>query len=85
MRHGMSPKDAALDALKRVHRNFDGDLDRLKQVDLQFYVMSKDGEYAGASLWDRSRPGGAVGQFAVCRETGQSHRENMVFLLERKA
>jgi N4-(beta-N-acetylglucosaminyl)-L-asparaginase len=85
MRHGMSPKEAALDALKRIVRNFDGDMDRLKQVDIQFYVMRKDGEYCGASLWDRTRVGAPVAQFAVCAGAGQSHHENTVFLLERKA
>src|SRR6478672_7850410 len=49
MRHGMSPKEAALDALKRVVRNFDNDMDRLAKVDLDFYVLRKDGEYCGAS------------------------------------
>jgi N4-(beta-N-acetylglucosaminyl)-L-asparaginase len=85
LRHGMSAKDAALDALKRLARNFDNDNERLKQVDLQFYVMSKDGDYCGASLWDRTRPGAPVAQFAVCSGTGQSHRENAVYLLERKS
>ena len=51
MRHGMPPKEAALDALKRVARNFDNDKKRLEAVDLNFYVLRKDGEYAGASLW----------------------------------
>jgi N4-(beta-N-acetylglucosaminyl)-L-asparaginase len=85
MRHGMSPKEAALDALKRVARNFQGADDRLKQIDLQFYVMNKNGEYCGASLWDRERPGARITQFAVCTATGQSRREDAVFLLERKA
>ncbi|MDE3166880.1 MAG: N(4)-(beta-N-acetylglucosaminyl)-L-asparaginase [Acidobacteriota bacterium] len=85
MRHGMSAREAALDTLKRVVRNFDGDMDRVKQVDLQFYVMSKDGDYCGASLWDRTRPGGPVTQFAVCNGMGQSHRQDAVFLLERKS
>ena len=60
-------------------------MERLKQVDLQFYVMSKDGEYSGASLWDRPRPGAPVTQFAVCTGSGQSHREPAVYLLERKS
>jgi len=85
LRHGMSAKDAALDTLKRLARNFDNDAERLKQVDLQFYVISKDGDYCGASLWDRTRPGVPVTQFAVCSGSDQSHRENAVFLLERKS
>src|SRR5207302_3829305 len=34
MRHGMSPKEAALDALKRVARNFENDETRLAAIDL---------------------------------------------------
>ena len=41
MRHGMSPKEAILDALKRVSRNFDNDLQRLAQIDLSFYALRK--------------------------------------------
>src|ERR1039457_6997455 len=83
MRHGMSPKEAALDALKRVARNFDNDEERLKAVDLNFYALRKDGEYAGASLW-----GGRNGrdpQFAVCTSDKGSREEPCVYLLERKA
>ena len=85
MRHGMSPKDAALDALKRVVRNFDNDMERLAKVDLTFYVMSKDGEYCGASLWDRSQAGQAG--HAICGMQGRRPEppRNCVYLLERRA
>ncbi|HJZ94896.1 MAG TPA: N(4)-(beta-N-acetylglucosaminyl)-L-asparaginase [Candidatus Solibacter sp.] len=83
MRHGMSPKEAALDALKRVVRNFDSDMERLAQVDLQFYALRKDGEYAGVTLWG-PRPGARPAEFAVCTDSGQSHHEPCVYLLERK-
>jgi N4-(beta-N-acetylglucosaminyl)-L-asparaginase len=82
MRHGMPPKEAALDALKRVARNFDNDQKRLEAVDLNFYALRKDGEYAGASLWG---PGGGRGaQFAVCTSESASHQENSVYLYERR-
>ena len=85
MRHGMSPKEAALDSLQRVVRNFDNDMERLAQVDLNFYVLRKDGEYCGASLWDRpSANSSRVAQFAVCTDAGQSRQENSVYLLRRK-
>jgi N4-(beta-N-acetylglucosaminyl)-L-asparaginase len=85
MRQGMSPREAALDALKRVSRNFDDDRKRLGELDLSFYALRKDGEYAGASLWDKRSAGAAGGaQFAVCAADGQSHRENSVYLYERK-
>jgi N4-(beta-N-acetylglucosaminyl)-L-asparaginase len=85
MRHGMSPKEAALDALQRVVRNFDNDMARLAQVDLHFYVLRKDGEYCGASLWDRpSATSSRAAQFAVCTDAGQSRHEDSVYLLQRK-
>jgi N4-(beta-N-acetylglucosaminyl)-L-asparaginase len=80
MRHGMAPKEAALDALQRIVRNFDNDMDRLKQVDLQFYALRKDGEYAGVSLWGSS----AGPNFAVCTSDAASHHEKCAYLLERK-
>ena len=85
MRHGMSPEDAALDALKRVARNFDNDQKRLADIDINFYALRKDGEYAGASLWDkRTARQPRVAQFAVCTADKESHREDCVHLFERK-
>jgi len=82
MRHGMSPKEAALDALKRVARNFDNDEERLKAVDLIFYALRKDGEYASAALWG-SRNGRGP-QFAVASGDQGSRQEPCAYLLERK-
>src|SRR2546427_12821602 len=39
MRRGMSPLDAGMDALKRIARNYNGDKDRLKYVDMTYYVL----------------------------------------------
>src|SRR5579864_8611472 len=47
MRHGMSPFDAGMDALKRIVRNYNGDMNRLRFVDMVYYVLRKDGVYAG--------------------------------------
>jgi N4-(beta-N-acetylglucosaminyl)-L-asparaginase len=52
MRHGMSPLDAGMDALKRIVRNYNGDKDRLQFVDMVYYILRKDGAYAGVSLWE---------------------------------
>jgi len=82
MRRGMSPKEAALDALKRVARNFDNDEKRLLAVDLNFYVLRKDGEYAGASLWAPQNGKGA--QFAIAMDGREAHQEASVYLLGRK-
>jgi N4-(beta-N-acetylglucosaminyl)-L-asparaginase len=52
MRHGMSPLDAGMDALKRIVRNYNGDLERVKFTDMTYYILRKDGAYAGVSLWE---------------------------------
>jgi N4-(beta-N-acetylglucosaminyl)-L-asparaginase len=52
MRHGMSPQEAGMDALKRIVRNFNGDMTRLRYLDMTYYVLRKDGAYAGVSLWE---------------------------------
>ncbi|HEV8148431.1 MAG TPA: N(4)-(beta-N-acetylglucosaminyl)-L-asparaginase, partial [Bryobacteraceae bacterium] len=83
MRHGMSPKDACMDAAKRVARNFDNDRQRLLKIDITFYALRKDGVYAGASLWNHEageqRP---RSQFTL-NDGGASRSENCDFLLER--
>ena len=75
MRHGMSPKEACMDALKRVARNYNNDRGKLQQFDLSFYALRKDGEYAGAALWNR-------GKFAV-NDGGDSRLEPLAYLMER--
>jgi N4-(beta-N-acetylglucosaminyl)-L-asparaginase len=57
MRHGMSPHEAGMDALKRIVRTYNGDMNRLRFVDMIYYVLRKDGAYAGVSLWEGYRPG----------------------------
>src|SRR5438874_5045498 len=52
MRHGMSPLEAGMDALKRIVRNYNGDMNKLHFVDMTYYVLRKDGAYAGVSLWE---------------------------------
>jgi len=51
MRHGMSPQEAGLDALKRIVRNYNGDMNKVRFVDMTYYILRKDGAYAGVSLW----------------------------------
>ena len=87
MRHGMPPREAALDVLKRIARNFDNDQTRLTKFDIAFYALRKDGAYSGASLWS-GRPGatGAVNprQFTVNDGNGPSRMENCAYLYVRK-
>ena len=59
MRHGMSPLDAGIDALKRIVRNYNNDMTRLRYVDMTYYIVRKDGAYAGVSLWTGYEPGKA--------------------------
>ncbi|MBS0393576.1 MAG: isoaspartyl peptidase/L-asparaginase [Proteobacteria bacterium] len=57
MRRGMAPLEAGMDALKRIVRNYGGDMERLKYIDMTYYVLRKDGAYAGVSLWTGYEPG----------------------------
>jgi len=52
MRHGMSPQEAGVDALKRIVRNYNGDMNKLRFMDMTYYVLRKDGAYAAVSLWE---------------------------------
>jgi N4-(beta-N-acetylglucosaminyl)-L-asparaginase len=56
MRRGMSPLEAGMDALKRIARNFNNDMAKLKFMDMTYYILRQDGAYAGVSLWERSSP-----------------------------
>src|SRR5579862_7787240 len=52
MRHGMSPQEAGMDVLKRIVRNFNGDMNKLRFVDMTYYILRKDGAWACVSLWE---------------------------------
>jgi len=54
MRKGMDPKDAGLDVLKRIARNFNNDMAKLRYVGMNYYILRKDGAYAGVTLWSGS-------------------------------
>jgi len=57
MRHGMSPQEAGIDALKRIFRNYNGDTNKLRFMDMTYYILRKDGAYAGVCLWEGYSPG----------------------------
>src|SRR5687768_3487501 len=73
MRRGMHPKDAGLEALKRIKANTvekrlvkpNGD----PNFNINFYVLSATGEHAGVSMYGASREGATV-KYAVCTEQG---------------
>jgi N4-(beta-N-acetylglucosaminyl)-L-asparaginase len=72
MRRGRSPKDAAMEALKRVKANTVEKrlLDARGNPNFQliFYAVNKKGEYAGVSMY--AREGRQPERFAVCTEKG---------------
>lgn len=80
MRHGMSPHDAGIDALKRIVRNYNGDMTRLRYMDMVFYILRNDGAYAGVSLWtgygsDKGKP------HYICIHDGSKRQEPTTPLL----
>ena len=85
MRHGMAPKEACLDVLKRIARNYNNDMTKLAQFDISFYALRKDGVYAGASLWSGGVRQGRIvpARFAVHDGTKARH-EASAYLFERK-
>jgi N4-(beta-N-acetylglucosaminyl)-L-asparaginase len=72
MRRGLSPKDAGMEALKRVKANTVEKRLLTAQgnpsFQLVFYAVDKKGEYAGVSMYadETARPE----RFAVCTEKG---------------
>src|SRR5215467_13824527 len=73
MRHGMSPEEAGMDALKRIVRNFNGDMRKMQYVDMHFYILRKDGAYAGVSMW--SGPADRPYRFAIADGNGPARHE----------
>jgi N4-(beta-N-acetylglucosaminyl)-L-asparaginase len=56
MRRGMSPQEAGMETLKRIVRNYNSDMNKLRFVDMTYYILRKDGAYAGVSLWEGYDP-----------------------------
>ena len=73
MRRGMSPKDAGIDALKRIKAatierrllNSRGE----PNFNVNFYVLNARGDHAGVALY-----GGPTAVYAVCTENGAVNR-----------
>jgi N4-(beta-N-acetylglucosaminyl)-L-asparaginase len=55
MRRGMSPTEAALDAVKRVAARYGNNQEDLGTIGINFYAVNKKGEYGAATLWKGSR------------------------------
>lgn len=57
MRQGATPKEAGMEALRRIARNYNGDMTRLRYLDMIYYILRRDGAYAGVSLWSIDETG----------------------------
>ena len=79
MRRGMSPQEAGMDALKRIVRNYNGDMNKLRFMDMTYYVLRKDGAYAGVSLWDGYSP---TSPHKIAIHDGTKRSEKTVALLK---
>ena len=70
MRRGRHPKDAGMEALKRIKANTVARLLNARgepNFNINFYILNRKGEYAGVAMYapERNRP-----RFAVCDEKG---------------
>ncbi len=81
MRRGMSPQEAGMDALKRIVRNFNGDMAKMQYVDMSYYILRKDGAYAGVCMW--SGPPDHLRRFAI--HDGTKRYETAVALFQGKS
>ena len=57
MRHGATPKEAGMEALQRIARNYNHDMTKLRYLDMIYYIVRRDGAYAGVSLWSTRSTG----------------------------
>jgi len=55
MRRGMSPTEAAMDAVKRVAARYGNNKDELATIGINFYAVNKKGEFGAATLWKGSK------------------------------
>jgi N4-(beta-N-acetylglucosaminyl)-L-asparaginase len=78
MRTGMSPAEAGLDALRRIVRRHDNNMQVLRYISMNYYILRRDGAYAGVTLW--SGPAEAPKHFAV--HDGQARLEKSIQLFE---
>ena len=57
MRQGRTPQEAGLETLRRIVRNYNGDMTKVRLLDMEYYIVRKDGAYAGCTLWSTSPTG----------------------------
>lgn len=80
MRHGMSPTDACLDALRRIaHWTVEERLlreDGRPNFNVNFYAVDKNGDYGGAAIWSGARHAVSV--------DGETRLRDSAYLFERE-
>ena len=74
----MSPQEAGLDALKRIVRFHNNDMNQLRYIGMTYYILREDGAFAGVALW--SGPAQRHSKFAV--HDGKRRLEDCVALLQ---
>lgn len=82
MRQGLEPREAGLVTLRRIARNYESDPRKLRYIDMIYYILRKDGAYAGCSLWSTG-PTGQPKTFAV--HDGVQRIEKCVYLFKGTA
>jgi N4-(beta-N-acetylglucosaminyl)-L-asparaginase len=78
MRAGISPVDAGLDTLRRIAHMYNNDMKALRYISMHYYILRRDGAYAGVSMWSNTGVGPA--RFAV--HDGQRRLEKAVALFK---
>ncbi len=87
MRQGRLPEQACLDALKLITARYGNDLQKLREIDVNFYAVNKKGDFAGAAIWSHTltaRGERRRRQFAFADASGARSVES-AYLYERKA
>jgi N4-(beta-N-acetylglucosaminyl)-L-asparaginase len=79
MRQGATPKQAGMETLRRIARNYNNDMTKLRYLDMIYYIVRRDGQYAGVSLWS-SRESGTRKTFVV--HDGTQRTEPCDYLFE---
>ncbi len=69
--------------MRRIVRNYNGDMTKVRLLDMEYYIVRKDGAYAGCSLWSTS-PTGRPRVFTVHDEKGYRVEKCAALLEGRK-
>jgi N4-(beta-N-acetylglucosaminyl)-L-asparaginase len=77
MRRGLAPKDAGMEALKRIKGNTIEkrllNAQGQPSFNINFYILNKKGEFAGVAMYALTR--GKPNTYAVCTENGPETRD----------